>query len=104
MLKAYFIELSAYNSWANYKAMDWLSQIDDEQWERANVSSFCSVRNTAVHLASAEKIWIDFWTSVKDPVYLSAEFAGTKDELINIWSAASKGLKNLSKGILKKNT
>ena len=94
MLKAYFIELSAYNSWANYKAMDWLSQIDDEQWERANVSSFSSVRNTTVHLASAEKIWIDFWTSVKDPVYLSAEFAGTKDELINIWSAASKGLEN----------
>ena len=92
MLKAYFTDLSAYNSWANYKAMDWLCQIDDEQWERANVSSFSSVKKTAVHLASAEKIWIDFWTAVKNPVYLSSEFAGTRDELIDIWSAASKGL------------
>src|SRR5215217_965279 len=94
MLKAYFTDLSAYNSWANHKAIDWLSRIDDEQWERANISSFSSVKKTAIHLASAEKIWIDFWTKAAKPVYLSAEFAGTKNELLDIWSAASKGLEN----------
>ncbi|RYD84988.1 MAG: damage-inducible protein DinB [Sphingobacteriales bacterium] len=92
MLKPYFIGLAAYNSWADQKAMNWLSQITDEQWEQVNISSFCSIRQTAVHIASAEKMWIDFWTGAADPVYLSANFAGNKNELLNIWKAASNGL------------
>lgn len=94
MLKSYFNDLAAYNSWADQKAMDWLSQITEEQWERDNVSSFSSVRQTAVHIASAEKIWIDFWTGSANPVYLSSSFAGTKNELLGIWSTASNGLEN----------
>jgi uncharacterized damage-inducible protein DinB len=92
MLKQYFIDLAAYNSWADQKAMDWLSQITDEQWEQVNVSSFASVKQTAIHIASAEKIWIDFWTKAVHQVYLSANFAGGKDELISIWKTASDGL------------
>ncbi|QDW27893.1 DinB family protein [Pedobacter sp. KBS0701] len=94
MLKQYFTDLAAYNSWADEKAMDWLSQITDEQWEQVNVSSFSSIRQTAVHIASAEKIWIDFWTGAPDPVYLSANFNGTKTELMDIWKAASIGLEH----------
>lgn len=59
MLKQYFTDLAAYNSWADQKVMDWLSQITVEQWEQVNVSSFCSIKQTAVHIASAEKIWVD---------------------------------------------
>jgi uncharacterized damage-inducible protein DinB len=92
MLKQYFTDLAAYNSWADQKVMNWLSQITDEQWELVNTSSFSSIRQTAVHIASAEKIWIDFWTGAPDPVYLSANFTGTKDELLAIWTAASNGL------------
>jgi len=55
MLKAYFTDLSAYNSWANYKAMDWLCQIDDEQWERANVSSFSSVKKNRCTFSQRRK-------------------------------------------------
>jgi uncharacterized damage-inducible protein DinB len=97
MLKQYFTDLAAYNSWADQKAIDWLSQITDEQWEQVNTSSFSSVRQTAVHIASAEKIWIDFWNKVADPVYLSANFTGTKNELLSIWKAASEGLETYIK-------
>jgi uncharacterized damage-inducible protein DinB len=97
MLKQYFTDLAAYNSWADRKAMDWLSHITDVQWEQVNTSSFCSIRQTAVHIASAEKIWIDFWTRAADPVYLSANFTGTKNELIDIWKAASNGLETYIK-------
>jgi uncharacterized damage-inducible protein DinB len=97
MLKQYFTDLAAYNSWADQKAMAWLSQITDEQWEQVNTSSFSSVRQTAVHIASAEKIWIDFWNKVADPVYLSANFMGTKNELLSIWKAASEGLETYIK-------
>lgn len=74
--------------------MDWLNQITDEQWEQVNVSSFPSIRQTAVHIASAEKIWVDFWIGAADPVYLSTNFAGTKNELLAIWTAASNGLES----------
>jgi uncharacterized damage-inducible protein DinB len=94
MLKQYFNDLAAYNRRADQKAMDWLCQITDEQWEQVNVSSFSSIRQTAVHIASAEKIWIDFWNNVANPVYLSANFTGTKTQLTDIWKAASSCLEN----------
>lgn len=84
--------LARYNIWANAKAIGWLQQIDDAQWERGIPSSFSSVRQTAIHIASAEKIWVDFWTSKPDPVFLSTTFTGSKDDLIDIWKKASAGM------------
>ncbi|MBE9583324.1 DinB family protein [Mucilaginibacter sp. JRF] len=92
-MKAYFLKLAEYNSWANDRAISWLKQIDEEQWERKTTSSFASIRETAIHITSAEKIWADFWTKVPEHVYLSAGFNGTKDELIEIWQKASKDVK-----------
>src|SRR5690349_13854424 len=93
MNKKYFVELAGYNAWADNIAMEWLKQINDEQWNQVITSSFSSIRQTAIHIASAEKIWIDFWENVPDPIYLSVEFNGTKNDLIAIWQKASAGLK-----------
>lgn len=94
MSKEYFTTLAGYNNWADNIAIEWLTQINDEQWNQVITSSFSSIRQTAIHIASAEKIWIDFWKNVPDPVYLSTEFRGTKDDLIEIWKKASAGLKD----------
>jgi uncharacterized damage-inducible protein DinB len=94
MKKKYFIELADYNIWADNIAIEWLNQINDEQWDQGITSSFSSIKQTAVHIASAEKIWIDFWENVPDPVYLSAGFKGTKNDLMEIWKKTSAGLKN----------
>jgi len=94
MNKKYFIELADYNIWANTIAIEWLKQISDEQWNQVITSSFSSVKLTAIHIASAEKIWIDFWKQVPDPVYLSAGFKGSKNDLIRIWGKALADLKN----------
>ncbi len=87
------MELASYNIWANRKAMDWLQQITDAQWEQVITSSFSSVRQTALHIASAESIWIDFWTKAPAPVFISGTFTGTKSDLIAIWEKASTGMK-----------
>lgn len=92
MTKKYFTELAKYNNWTDNVAMEWLNKINDEQWEQPIVSSFDSVRKTAIHIVSAKKIWLDFWTKVPNPVYLSAEFDGTKNELIEIWTKVSADL------------
>ncbi|MEO3405605.1 DinB family protein [Mucilaginibacter sp. CAU 1740] len=98
MNKAYFEELAAYNNWADNKAISWLSGITDEQWDKVNASSFNSVKQTAIHIASAEKIWIDFWTGVNTPVYLSSVFTGSKAELMDIWQKASRGIVDFVNG------
>ncbi|RZJ49181.1 MAG: DUF1572 domain-containing protein [Flavobacterium sp.] len=92
MTKKYFTELANYNNWSDKIIIEWLKQINEEQWEQPITSSFSSVKQTAVHIVSAKKVWIDFWTKVPDPVYLSTEFNGTKNELIAIWQKASDDL------------
>ncbi|MBB6107625.1 Uncharacterized damage-inducible protein DinB (forms a four-helix bundle) [Mucilaginibacter lappiensis] len=92
MTNTYFTALAAYNSWANAKAISWLEHISETQWKQINASSFSSVQQTAVHIASAEQIWIDFWTKAPEPVYLSSYFQGSKQELIAIWQKASVGM------------
>lgn len=92
MNKEYFKGLADYNIWADNIAMEWLNLISDEQWNQSIISSFSSIRQTAIHIAGAKKIWIDFWENTPDPVYLSAEFKGTKDDLIAIWKKTSTDL------------
>lgn len=93
MNKKYFLTLAGYNIWANNIAIEWLEQINEEQWNQNIISSFNSTRQTGIHIASAEKIWIDFWKNVPQPIYLSTEFVGSKNDLIEIWRRASTGLK-----------
>jgi len=92
--KKYFTALAQYNYWADHIAINWLNQINEDQWNQINISSFSSIKETAIHIASAEKVWIDFWTKVSDPVYLSVKFKGSKDDLIEIWKKSSAGLKD----------
>jgi uncharacterized damage-inducible protein DinB len=92
MEKRFYLTLAAYNQWANHRAMGWLENISDDQWNKAVVSSFGSLGQTALHMASAEKIWTDFWANDPAPVYLSAVFKGSKEELMGIWWESSMKL------------
>jgi uncharacterized damage-inducible protein DinB len=94
MNRKYFTALADYNIWANNIVIEWLSQINEEQWKQVIVSSFSSIRQTVLHIASAEKVWIDFWEKAPAPVYLSVDFTGTENELIDIWKQSSAGIKN----------
>lgn len=98
MRKKYLAELTGYVLWTNNIVISWLDQVDDEQWEREVPSSFNSIKNTTLHIVSAEKIWAGFWRNTPNPVFLSAGFKGDKDELIGIWKATSADLKNLIEG------
>lgn len=92
MTKKYFTELANYNNWTDAMIMEWLNQIDEEQWVQPISSSFNSVRETVVHMVSAKKIWIDFWNKTSDPVYLSKTFQGTSEDLIKVWERLSVDL------------
>ncbi len=92
MTKPYFIELAKYNIWANDIVLNWLQQIDETQWQQHITSSFNNIADTCIHIAGAEKIWLERWQLKENLTFLSNEFAGTKDELISIWQQVSKNI------------
>jgi uncharacterized damage-inducible protein DinB len=103
MKRDYLIQIANFNHWADCKVIDWLHQINDEQWEQVNISSFSSIRETAIHIVSAEKIWVENWLRIPDPIFLSMEFKGTKKELIEIWKKSSVDIKTFVEGCPEEN-
>ena len=93
MTKKYFTEVAAYNVWANDIVWGWLDQISDEQWNQNIVSSFNSIGETALHIVSAETIWLDRLNKVEAPVWIQSTFKGSKEETIELWKRSTAGLK-----------
>ena len=91
MSKNYFIELSEYHIWANNQVCDWLGHISDDQWNQPVVSSFESIYETILHMASAEKTWLERMNMKPNSQMLAVTFKGSKDELIETWKEISAG-------------
>jgi uncharacterized damage-inducible protein DinB len=53
--------LYSYNAWANERTLDACISLSPEQFTRDLKSSFNSVRDTLVHIVSAEWIWLERW-------------------------------------------
>jgi uncharacterized damage-inducible protein DinB len=54
-------ELYAFNRWANARMLDAAAQLGEEQFTRDLGSSFGSLRDTLLHILSAEWIWLERW-------------------------------------------
>jgi uncharacterized damage-inducible protein DinB len=54
-------ELYAFNRWANLRMLDAAGALTDEQIVQDLGSSFRSVRDTLVHIMSAEWVWFSRW-------------------------------------------
>ncbi len=50
-----------YNAWANSRTLESCATLSDEQFSRDLSSSFCSVRDTLVHIFGAEWLWLERW-------------------------------------------
>lgn len=53
--------LFAYDRWANHRVLRSISRLSPEQFTRDLGGSFRSVRDTMVHIAAGEWIWIQYW-------------------------------------------
>jgi uncharacterized damage-inducible protein DinB len=92
MTKQYINELAAYNCWANEQICTWLQAISETQWQQTVVSSFNSLADTCLHIASAEHIWT-LRIMNKPTEWLAANFSGDKNALIKKWKGISLTLK-----------
>src|SRR5882672_8156137 len=52
-------QLFDYDDWANQRSMEGAAQLSNEQFIKPLGSSFPSVRDTLVHICSAEWVWLE---------------------------------------------
>lgn len=61
-MKELFVQLAAYNVWANTLLLSTIELLTEEQQQAEIKSSFASLYNTALHMLDAESIW---WQRIK---------------------------------------
>ncbi|HEX8172488.1 MAG TPA: DinB family protein [Thermoanaerobaculia bacterium] len=67
--------LYAYTDWANERFLGAMAALSEEQFTRAIVSSYPSVRETIAHVAGSEWLWLQRWkgeSPTEPPPWLDA--------------------------------
>jgi len=74
-----------YNYWANRKLFGVLSQLKPEEFTKSVAGSYGSVRNTLVHVMSAEWGWLDRCGGHPRGAKLKGDDYPTLDSLVSRW-------------------
>ena len=75
-----------YGYWANGKLFVVMSQLTPEEFTRAVAGSYGSIRNTMVHVMSAEAGWLDRCGGPKRGPRLNPDDFPTVETLVQAWS------------------
>jgi len=78
--------LYAHNYWANQKLLSVISQLTPEQYTQSVAGSYSSIRNTLVHVMSAEWGWLDRCGGPPRGEKLKAEDYPTLESLLTQWA------------------
>ena len=76
-----------YTKWADARAFDAVGKLSPEQFLKDLGSSMKSVRDTMVHLVSAQWIWLSRWKGTSPRAMWSADEVGTVASLKERWTA-----------------
>ena len=76
-----------YDRWANHHFLDAAARLDSEQFTRVMGSSFTSIRDTLVHMAWAEWLWLQRWQGRSPGEYLNPTDFPALDNVRHYWSA-----------------
>jgi uncharacterized damage-inducible protein DinB len=83
-----------YSYWANRKIFSVLRQLTPEQFTQNVAGSYGSVRNTLVHILSAEWGWLDRCGGPARGPALKAEDYPTVDSLIDRWTTVEAHMRS----------
>jgi uncharacterized damage-inducible protein DinB len=83
-----------YSYWANRKMFGVLTQLTPEQFTQNVAGSYGSVRNTLVHVLSAEWGWLDRCGGPARGPALKAEDYPTVDSLIDRWTTVEAQMRS----------
>ena len=73
--------LYEYDRWANHRVMNAAATLTLEQFTRDLRGSFPSLRDTVVHLISAEWAWLTYWTHPSPGPELAADLGKRREAL-----------------------
>ena len=83
-----------YGYWANQKLFQVLSQLTPEQFTQSVSGSYGSIRNTLVHVLSAEWGWLDRCGGPKRGPALKPDDYPTVDSLVTTWTSVEEYLRD----------
>lgn len=78
-------QLYRYNSWANARIFEAASKVPPEDFTRTLSSSFPSLRETLVHIVSAEWIWLERWRGTSPSGFPEEWNTGSFASLKDLW-------------------
>jgi uncharacterized damage-inducible protein DinB len=77
--------LVEYNYWARDHVLAAVDALTDEQYASVVTSSFASIRDTLVHVLSAESVWLSRWKGDANPGVVSGAGLATCAALREVW-------------------
>ena len=91
--------LYEYHYWANRKLLDSVSQLTPEQFTQTVAGSYGSIRNTLVHVLSAEWGWLDRCGGPPRGERLKAEDYPTLESVVETWSRVERDMRTFLAGL-----
>ena len=91
--------LYAHNYWANQKLLGVISQLTPEQYTQSVAGSYSSIRNTLVHVMSAEWGWLDRCGGPPRGEKLKSEDYPTLESLVTKWSTVEGYMRSFLAGL-----
>lgn len=88
-----------YNYWANKRLFGVISQLTPEQFTGATVGSYGSIRNTLVHIMSAEWGWLDRCGGTKRGPQLKADDFPTFVSVVETWERVEGYVREFVSGL-----
>jgi uncharacterized damage-inducible protein DinB len=85
---------TAYNHWADQQLADWLRTASEGDLDREIESSFSSLKETVLHIWSAEYLWLQIVKDESAENNPAKRFNGSKDDLLKGWLQASENFSN----------
>jgi uncharacterized damage-inducible protein DinB len=80
-----FLELFAYNAWANRRIFDAAAQLPAEQYFRDLKSSHGGVHGTLCHIVWAEQLWLHRWAGKPNPAVAQGTDLKSLADVIDRW-------------------
>lgn len=81
-----------YNAWANKRIIDTMLALPIRSMTIESEGSFPSLRDTALHIWSAEYMWLQRLKHIPDPIRVQDLFVGVNRELCNNWQRTSQDI------------
>jgi len=88
-----------YHYWANRRLLEAVSQLTPQQFTQDVAGSYGSIRNTLVHVLSAEWGWLDRCGGPPRGERLKAEDYPTLDSVVATWSRVERDMRVFLSGL-----